>query len=111
MPTIPEALSRAAREFGPAEAIADGATRLSFTDLLDEVRTAARFYLACGVEPGDHVAVWAPNTHHWVIAALGVHYAVSSILRLGTGPAPTTGPALPGFLAKLLPMTDRKSVV
>jgi sugar phosphate isomerase/epimerase len=37
--------------------------------------------------------------------ALGVHYAVSSILRLGTGPAPVGGPVLPGFLAKLLPMT------
>jgi sugar phosphate isomerase/epimerase len=37
--------------------------------------------------------------------ALGVHYAVSSILRLGTGPAPIGGPVLPGFLAKLLPMT------
>jgi acyl-CoA synthetase (AMP-forming)/AMP-acid ligase II len=84
MSTIPEALLRAAREFGAAEAIADGPTRLSFTELLDEVRTTARFYLARGVRPGDHVAVWAPNTHHWIVAALAVHYAGATLVPINT---------------------------
>jgi acyl-CoA synthetase (AMP-forming)/AMP-acid ligase II len=84
MPTIPEALARAAREFGDAEAIVDGPTRLSFAELLGEVRTAARGYIACGIEAGDHVAVWAPNTAHWVIAALGVHYAGARLVPINT---------------------------
>jgi acyl-CoA synthetase (AMP-forming)/AMP-acid ligase II len=84
MSTIPAALSRAAREFGDDEAIVDGEVRLSWVQLHDEVRTAARFYLSRGVEPGDHVAVWAPNTHHWVIAALGVHYVGATLVPINT---------------------------
>ena len=37
--------------------------------------------------------------------ALGVHYAVSSILRLGTSTVPMIGGTPPGPLGKLLPMT------
>ena len=84
MPTIPEALVRAAETFGDAEAVVDGDVRLSWRELLDEVRTAARFYIASGVEPGDRVAVWAPNTHHWVIAALGAHYAGATLVPVNT---------------------------
>jgi acyl-CoA synthetase (AMP-forming)/AMP-acid ligase II len=84
MSTTPGALVRAAREFGDAEALVDGDTRLSWVELLDEVRTAARFYLARGVEPGDHVAVWAPNTRHWVIAALGAHYAGAVLVPINS---------------------------
>ena len=82
--TIPAALVRAAREFGDAEAIVDGGTRLTFTQLLDEVRIAARCYVACGVDPGDRVAVWAPNTYHWVVAALGAHYAGAVLVPINT---------------------------
>ena len=82
--TIPAALIRAAREFGDAEAIVDGSTRLTFSELLDEVRVAARFYLASGVEPGDRVAVWAPNTHHWIVAALGTQYAGATLVPINT---------------------------
>ena len=52
--------------------------------LTSSARTAARFYVASGVEPGDRVAVWAPNTHHWVIAALGVHYAGGVLVPINT---------------------------
>jgi len=82
--TIPAALQRAAAEFGAAEAVADGGIRLSWTELLDEVRAAARYYIARGVQPGDCVALWAPNTAHWVIAALGVHYAGGRLVPINT---------------------------
>jgi acyl-CoA synthetase (AMP-forming)/AMP-acid ligase II len=82
--TIPEALIRAAETFGDAEAIVDGEVRLSWTQLLDEVRTTARFYLAEGVQPGDRVALWAPNTWHWVVAALGAHYAGATLVPINT---------------------------
>ena len=84
MTTIPEALRRAAEAFGDADALVDGAVRLSWRDLHDEVRTAARFYVAQGVEAGDRVAVWAPNTHHWVIAALGAHYVGATLVPINT---------------------------
>ena len=84
MTTIPQALRDAAARFGDAEAVVDGPVRLTWAQLLDEVRTAARFYVARGVQPGDRVAVWAPNTHHWVIAALGVHYAGATLVPINS---------------------------
>jgi acyl-CoA synthetase (AMP-forming)/AMP-acid ligase II len=82
--TVPQALAEAAQRYRAREAIADGATRISFAELLDEVRTTARFYLAQGVEPGDHIAIWAPNTYHWVVAALGAHYAGATLVPINT---------------------------
>src|SRR5664279_5339999 len=82
--TIPAAVARAARVFGDGEAIADGATRLTYRQLHDRVRTVARFFIAQGVRPGDRVAVWAPNTHHWVLAALGAQYAGATLVPINT---------------------------
>ncbi len=82
--TTPHVLARAAREYGAAEAIADGATRLSYAQLHKQVRVVARFLIAEGVRRGDRVALWAPNTHHWVIAALGTHYSGATLVPINT---------------------------
>jgi acyl-CoA synthetase (AMP-forming)/AMP-acid ligase II len=82
--TTPAALLRAAREHGAAEALVDGDVRLSFAELLERVRDAARYYIAAGVRPGEHVAIWSPNTHHWVVAALGAHYAGAAVVPINT---------------------------
>jgi acyl-CoA synthetase (AMP-forming)/AMP-acid ligase II len=82
--TIPAALARAAREFGAAEAVADGPVRLSWTQLHEQARTVARFLIARRVEPGERVAVWAPNTHHWVSAALGAQCAGATLAPINT---------------------------
>jgi len=36
---------------------------------------AVRALIASGIEPGDRVSIWAPNTTEWAIAALGIHTA------------------------------------
>lgn len=82
--TTPAALLRAAREFGDNVAIADGDVRISYADLLHRVRTTARALMARGIEPGDRVAIWSPNTHHWVAAALGAQYAGAVIVPINT---------------------------
>jgi acyl-CoA synthetase (AMP-forming)/AMP-acid ligase II len=66
------------------EAVRDGDVSLSFAYLLDRVRTTARAYVALGVAPGDRVAVWAPNTWHWQVAALAVSYAGGVLVPLNT---------------------------
>lgn len=78
------ALHDAARTYGDAPALADGAVRLSWNQLLDAVQEVARALIARGVQPGDRVAMWAPNTHHWVLAALGAHYAGAALVPLNT---------------------------
>jgi acyl-CoA synthetase (AMP-forming)/AMP-acid ligase II len=82
--TTPAALLRAARRYGAAEALVDGDVRLSFAELLERVRDAARYYVAAGVRQGEHVAIWSPNTHHWVVAALGAHYAGAVVVPINT---------------------------
>lgn len=78
------ALHDAARSYGAAPAIVDGALRLDWAELLVAVQEVARALIARGVRSGDRVAMWAPNTHHWVVAALAAHYAGAAVVPLNT---------------------------
>ena len=40
--------------------------------------------IAAGVEPGDRVAIWAPNGAGWIVAALGAHSAGAAIVPVNT---------------------------
>ncbi|WP_330228165.1 FadD3 family acyl-CoA ligase [Nocardia sp. NBC_00508] len=82
--TTPMALHHAARTFGAAPAIADDGVRLDWGQLLESVQDVARALIARGVQAGDRVAMWAPNTHHWVIAALAAHYVGAALVPLNT---------------------------
>jgi acyl-CoA synthetase (AMP-forming)/AMP-acid ligase II len=73
--TLPDVLRAAAERFGEHTAYVDGARRPTFTDLLAEVRAVARVYVAHGLQPGERVCIWAPNSLDWVVAALAVSYA------------------------------------
>jgi acyl-CoA synthetase (AMP-forming)/AMP-acid ligase II len=82
--TVPAAIAEAARRFPDVEAVADGQVRISYAELYDQVRTTARMFVAQGVEPADRVAIWSPNTHHWVVAALGALYAGATLVPINT---------------------------
>ncbi|WP_303047259.1 FadD3 family acyl-CoA ligase [Nocardia donostiensis] len=82
--TTPMALHDAAHTFGDAPALADGPIRLSWLQLLETVQDVARALIARGVQAGDRVAIWSPNTHHWVVAALATHYCGAALVPLNT---------------------------
>ncbi|MEC3955402.1 FadD3 family acyl-CoA ligase [Nocardia sp. CDC153] len=82
--TTPLALHEAARRHGDAPAVGDGAVRLSWSQLLDSVRETARALMARGIQRGDRIGIWAPNTHHWVTAVLATHYVGAAIVPLNT---------------------------
>src|SRR5690349_13018487 len=82
--TIPALVAAAAWMFADRSAIEDGDVVLTFRDLAAAVERAARGFLAAGVAPGDRVAIWAPNLHEWVIAALGVHGVGGVLVPLNT---------------------------
>ena len=42
---------------------------LTYAELHAEVRRAAAAMIDLGVGAGDRVAIWSPNTWHWVVAA------------------------------------------
>jgi len=83
--TIPAAVRRAAREFGDATAIAEpGGSLLSYRELHERTQVVARALIASGIEPGDRIAIWSPNTGHWVLAALGTLYAGATLVPVNT---------------------------
>jgi len=74
----------AADRFGDAEAVVDGPLRLSFTQLAERVRLAAGAFAALGITKGDRVAVWAPNSAEWIIAAFGIMTAGGVLVPVNT---------------------------
>jgi acyl-CoA synthetase (AMP-forming)/AMP-acid ligase II len=82
--TIPAIVERAAREFADIEALVDERDRITFAQLADAAVVSARALIASGVQAGDRVAIWAPNTTEWVHAALGVYAAGGVIVPLNT---------------------------
>ncbi|WP_086667823.1 FadD3 family acyl-CoA ligase [Lentzea kentuckyensis] len=82
--TVSAVLDRAAASYIDAEALVDGEVRLTYTELRAAVRTAARALVGMGVRPGDRVALCAPNSCHWVIAALGALHAGAALVPINT---------------------------
>ncbi|GAA4616321.1 FadD3 family acyl-CoA ligase [Saccharopolyspora hordei] len=82
--TIPAAVDLAAQRFPDSDAVLDGPVRIGFAELRERVRTVARALIAEGLQPGERVAVCAPNTHHWVLAALGALYAGAALVPINT---------------------------
>ncbi len=82
--TIPEMVRSAGDRFGDAEAVVDGPRRLTFTELTDRVRRAAGAFAAVGIEKGDRVAIWAPNSADWIIAAFGLVTAAGVLVPVNT---------------------------
>jgi HIP---CoA ligase len=83
-PTVPAMVRDAADRLVDAEAVVDGTRRVDFAALSSMVTGAARSLLASGVGRGDRVAVWAPNSLEWIVAALGVTTAGGVLVPVNT---------------------------
>ena len=67
--TIGESLNRAAARFAERAALISchQNIRLTYGALLHQVNRAARALLRLGIERGDRVGIWSPNTAQWLI--------------------------------------------
>ncbi|MFD7085963.1 FadD3 family acyl-CoA ligase [Streptomyces sp. NPDC059918] len=74
----------AAAEYADREAVVDGRVRIGYAQLGERVERAAAAAIAAGIEPGDRVAVWAPNTLEWIVSALGAVSAGAVLVPLNT---------------------------
>ena len=77
--TIPWVLRRAAAHYGDLEAVVDNRSRVSFAALPAQVEEIERALLASGVDRGDRVAVWAPNSLVWILVSFAV-YGTGAVL-------------------------------
>jgi acyl-CoA synthetase (AMP-forming)/AMP-acid ligase II len=82
--TIPEMVLSAADRFGDADAVVDGPLRLTFTELVERIRCAAGAFADLGVDKGERVAIWAPNSAEWIIAAFGLLTAGCVLVPVNT---------------------------
>ncbi|MER6957114.1 FadD3 family acyl-CoA ligase [Streptomyces sp. NPDC000618] len=82
--SIPELVRSAASRFGDAEAVVDGDRRLTFAELAEQVRRTAGAFASAGLGPGDRVALWAPNSAEWIVAAFGLLTAGGVLVPVNT---------------------------
>ncbi|MFI9536613.1 FadD3 family acyl-CoA ligase [Nocardia fusca] len=82
--TIPQLALSAADRFGDAEAVVDGELRWSYRELVDRIRRAAGSFAESGIGKGDRVALWAPNSAEWIVAALGLMTAGGVLVPVNT---------------------------
>ncbi|MEV6835370.1 FadD3 family acyl-CoA ligase [Streptomyces sp. NPDC051133] len=82
--TIPDLVRWSAERYADTEAVVEGRTRITYAGLGARVERAAAACLASGVRTGDRVAVWAPNSLDWIVAALGAVTAGAVLVPLNT---------------------------
>jgi acyl-CoA synthetase (AMP-forming)/AMP-acid ligase II len=82
--SVPEMLATTADRFGGHLAVADGEVRVTYRGLHDQARRFGAALVGAGIEPGDRVAIWAPNCAEWVVALLGLLQAGTTLVPINT---------------------------
>src|SRR5262245_22680466 len=82
--TIPAAVAASIAARHDAEAVVEPDRRVSYRELGELVGTATRAMLAAGILRGDRVAIWAPNSLDWIVAALGAQSAGAAVVPINT---------------------------
>lgn len=83
--TVPELVEFAAAAYGgDAFLVSEIGETTSFRDFATKVKRAARAFLAAGVEFADRIAIWAPNSGEWIIAACGAQMIGAIMVPINT---------------------------
>lgn len=82
--TIPGVLVMQAKAVPDRLLLRDGGQKWTASDLLQQVRCAAKAFMASGLVKGDRFAIWAPNLADWIIAALGGQMVGGVLVPLNT---------------------------
>lgn len=82
--SIPALVLQAAELHGAAVALEDERESISYTELPRRMLQVAQSVMAAGIDKGDRVVVWAPNSIEWVLLALGLQAAGAVLVPLNT---------------------------
>jgi len=82
--TVPQVVAEAAMLHGKRLALREGDLKLSYAELDAARLQAARALAAMGLTKGERIAIWAPNMHQWIIAALGAQTIGGVMVPLNT---------------------------
>jgi len=82
--TVPRMLRAQAEAAPDAVVIVDRDITLTTAELRERAARLGRALIASGVEPGDRVALWAPNTWEWAVAAFATWEVGGVLVPLST---------------------------
>jgi acyl-CoA synthetase (AMP-forming)/AMP-acid ligase II len=101
--SLPDMFEANATRLADRVAVVDGPLSWSWSELRAEVRALARGLLAAGVQPGELVVCWAPNSARWVALAHAVWLVGGVVVPLSTRlKALEAGPILERTRARIL---------
>jgi acyl-CoA synthetase (AMP-forming)/AMP-acid ligase II len=83
-PTIPHAAQAAAAAWPDAPAIIERGETWSFGDLWHRAQAGAADLARRGIERGDRIAIWAPNSRDWIVAAIAAMACGAQLVPLNT---------------------------
>jgi len=69
----------------PALVVPFQSVRFTYAELDREVERVARGLLACGLEPGERIGIWAPNCAEWILTMFGA--ARAGLILVNLNPA------------------------
>lgn len=82
--TIPHMVIEAASKYSDITAIRDTEETISYAELPERCFDVAKALVNLGVEKGDRVAIWAPNSARWIVSAIGLQMAGAVLVPLNT---------------------------
>ncbi|WP_207890645.1 FadD3 family acyl-CoA ligase [Vibrio sinensis] len=82
--TIPGVVIDAASKYTGITAIRDGNESIAYEALPEKMVEVTKGLISLGVNKGDRVAIWAPNSMRWIVAALGLQAAGAVLVPLNT---------------------------
>lgn len=82
--TFAQLFANAAQAYGDRPAIEDAGHTISYRQLDQLRRQAARALLALDVQVGDRVAIWAPNVWEWIVVAGALQSVGAALVPLNT---------------------------
>jgi HIP---CoA ligase len=82
--TTPALIARGAARYGARAAIETSEGILTYAQLDTARIEAARALMACGIGPGERVAIWAPNVAEWIVAALAIQSVGAALVPVNT---------------------------
>jgi len=82
--SIPHAVAVAADRAPDSVAVVDGDRRVSYRELYALMLSAASSFVRAGIEPGDRVAIWVPNSLDWIVACTGAQAAGAVVVPINT---------------------------
>ncbi len=82
--SIPELMFARAAALGEHVALESPTRKIQYRELPERALAITRGLMAHGINNGDRIAVWAPNTIDWILVALGIHCAGGVLVPINT---------------------------